>query len=55
MRVSLFLLAIVATAARASAASAQVPPALGAPGESAVVTLPRVELPRTAPSLGQAT
>lgn len=39
MRVSLFLLAIVATAARASAASAQVPPALGAPGESAVVTL----------------
>jgi len=39
MRISLFLLAIVAAAARASAASAQVPPALAAPGESAVITL----------------
>ena len=36
MRISLFLLAIVAAAARASAASAQVPPALAAPAESAV-------------------
>ena len=39
MRISLFLLAIIAVAARPSAASAQVPPALAAPGESAVVTL----------------
>src|SRR5499427_8031037 len=39
MRISLFLLAIVAAAARPSAASAQVPPALAAPGESAVITL----------------
>jgi hypothetical protein len=39
MRISLFLLAIVAAAARASAALAQVPPALAAPGESAVITL----------------
>ena len=39
MRISLFLLAIVAAAARASAASAQVPPALAAPGENAVITL----------------
>jgi hypothetical protein len=39
MRISLFLLAIVAAAARASAALAQVPPALVAPGESAVITL----------------
>jgi hypothetical protein len=39
MRISVFLLAIVAAAARASAASAQVPPALAAPGESAVITL----------------
>ena len=35
----MFLLAIVAAAALARAASAQVPPALAAPGESAVVTL----------------
>jgi Protein of unknown function (DUF3455) len=39
MRISLFLLAILAAAARPSAASAQVPPALAAPGESAVITL----------------
>ena len=39
MRISLFLLAVIAVAARPSAASAQVPPALAAPGESAVVTL----------------
>src|SRR5262245_45266186 len=39
MRISLFLLAIVAAAARPSPASAQVPPALAAPGESAVITL----------------
>jgi Protein of unknown function (DUF3455) len=39
MRMSLFLLAVIAAAARPSAASAQVPPALAAPGESAVVTL----------------
>ena len=39
MRISLCLLAIVAAAARASAASAQVPPALAAPGENAVITL----------------
>jgi hypothetical protein len=39
MRISLFLLAIIAVTARPSAASAQVPPALAAPGESAVVTL----------------
>ena len=35
----MFLLAIVAAAPLARAASAQVPPALAAPGESAVVTL----------------
>jgi Protein of unknown function (DUF3455) len=35
----MFLLAIVAAAALARAASAQVPPTLAAPGESAVVTL----------------
>jgi Protein of unknown function (DUF3455) len=39
MRISLVLLAIVAAAARASTASAQVPPALVAPGENAVITL----------------
>lgn len=39
MRISLFLLAIVAAAARAGAASAQVPPALAAPGENPVITL----------------
>ena len=39
MRVSLFLLAIVAATARAGAASAQVPPALAAPSENAVITL----------------
>jgi hypothetical protein len=39
MRISLFLLAIIAVTARPSAASAQVPPALAAPGESSVVTL----------------
>ena len=39
MRISLCLLAIIAAVARASAASAQVPPALAAPGENAVITL----------------
>ena len=39
MRISMIALAIVAAAVRASAASAQVPPALAAPGESAVITL----------------
>jgi Protein of unknown function (DUF3455) len=39
MRPLMFLLAIVAAATLARAASAQVPPALAAPGESAVVTL----------------
>ena len=39
MRISLFPLAIIAVATPASAASAQVPPALAAPGESAVITL----------------
>jgi Protein of unknown function (DUF3455) len=39
MRVAMFPLAIISASALASAASAQVPPALAAPGESAVVTL----------------
>ena len=39
MRISLCLLAIVAAAARPSAASAQIPPALAAPGENTVITL----------------
>ena len=39
MRISIFLLAIIAAAAHPNAALAQVPPALAAPGESAVVTL----------------
>jgi hypothetical protein len=39
MRPLMFLLAIVAAATLARAASAQVPPTLAAPGESAVVTL----------------
>jgi Protein of unknown function (DUF3455) len=39
MRISLFLLAIIVAAAHPNAALAQVPPALAAPGESAVVTL----------------
>jgi hypothetical protein len=39
MRISIFLLAIIAAAALARAASAQVPPALAAPGETAIVTL----------------
>jgi Protein of unknown function (DUF3455) len=39
MRVAMFPLAIISASAPASAASAQVPPALAAPGESAVVTL----------------
>ena len=39
MRISIFLLAIIASGTTARAASAQVPPALAAPGESAVVTL----------------
>jgi hypothetical protein len=39
MRISIFLLAIIAAGTTARAASAQVPPALAAPGESAVVTL----------------
>ena len=39
MRISMIALAIVAAAACPSAASAQVPPALAAPGESAVITL----------------
>src|SRR5512133_2529238 len=39
MRISLFLLAIVAAVARSSAASAQIPPPLAAPGETAVITL----------------
>jgi hypothetical protein len=39
MRISLFALAIVAASTLAGAASAQVPPAIAAPGESALVTL----------------
>ena len=39
MRISIFLLAIIAAGTTARAESAQVPPALAAPGESAVVTL----------------
>ena len=39
MRISIFLLAIIASGTTARAASAQIPPALAAPGESAVVTL----------------
>jgi Protein of unknown function (DUF3455) len=39
MRFSMFPVAIVASAGLASTASAQVPPALAAPGESALVTL----------------
>ena len=39
MRISIFLLAIIAAGTTARAASAQVPPALAAPGESAVVAL----------------
>jgi hypothetical protein len=39
MRISLFSLAIIPASGLASAAAAQVPPALSAPGESAVITL----------------
>jgi hypothetical protein len=39
MRIASFPLAIIAAAALAGAASAQVPPAIAAPGESAVTTL----------------
>src|ERR1700745_4202413 len=39
MRISIFLLAIIFAAAHPNAALAQVPPALAAPGERAVVTL----------------
>jgi hypothetical protein len=39
MRIAMFALSIVAASALAGAASAQVPPAIAAPGESAVVTL----------------
>jgi hypothetical protein len=39
MRISLFLLASIGAAAHTSAAAAQVPPALAAPGENAVLTL----------------
>jgi uncharacterized protein DUF3455 len=39
MRISIFLLAIIAAGTTARAAPAQVPPALAAPGESAVITL----------------
>jgi Protein of unknown function (DUF3455) len=39
MRISILLLAIIAAGTTARAASAQVPPALAAPGETAVVTL----------------
>jgi hypothetical protein len=39
MRIAMFALSIVAAATLAGAASAQVPPAIAAPGESAVVTL----------------
>jgi hypothetical protein len=39
MRILMFLLSIVAASMFTGAASAQVPPAIGAPGESAVVTL----------------
>src|ERR1700746_2057040 len=39
MRIAMFALSIVAASTLAGAASAQVPPALAAPGESAVVTL----------------
>src|SRR5256884_2449995 len=39
MRIAMFALSIIAAAAHPSAALAQVPPALAAPGESAVVTL----------------
>ena len=39
MRISIFLLAIIAAGTTARAASAQVPPALAAPGENAVITL----------------
>src|SRR5512132_4188840 len=39
MRISSFPLAIIAVATLASAAAAQVPPALAAPGESVVATL----------------
>ena len=39
MRISIFLLAIIAAGTTARAASAQVPPALAAPGETAIITL----------------
>jgi len=39
MRIALFPLTIVAASTLAGAASAQVPPAIAAPGESAVVSL----------------
>src|SRR6266550_8005274 len=39
MRIAMFALSIVAVSTLAGAASAQVPPAIAAPGESAVVTL----------------
>ena len=39
MRIAMFALSIVAASTLAGAASAQVPPAIAAPGESAVVTL----------------
>ena len=39
MRIAIFVLSIIAASILASAASAQVPPAIAAPGESAVVTL----------------
>src|SRR5262249_31970646 len=39
MRIAIFALSIVAASTLAGAASAQVPPAIAAPGESAVVTL----------------
>ena len=39
MRVAMFALATIAIVTLTHAASAQVPPAIAAPGESAVVTL----------------
>ena len=39
MRIAMFALSIVAASTLAGAAAAQVPPAIAAPGESAVVTL----------------
>src|SRR6201988_3344831 len=39
MRIAMFALSIVAASTLAGAASAQVPPAIAAPGESAVITL----------------